>query len=473
MEFKRVDDGDEDEDALPQPDTVAPASASQPPPSSSRASQVRTEIAKLHLTNYIESLLRDRSECQQRHRQFRAHLQQENLSRKEKKTLESEFARTESSIKRVKRRALRPDQFIRLKIIGRGAFGEVYQVRDREDHSIYAMKILRKSELIAKNQVLNTLAERDFMTQSNNPWSVPLVYAFDDLRNLYLVMEFMPGGDVMNLLIKRGILTETETRFIIAETCLAIGAVHLTNFIHRDIKPDNLLLTSTGHIRLTDFGLSTKLDRYSDPLIQLIDELTDCQQQRDTPDGLTLAREKKRRDQVCSTVGTPDYIAPEVLLKQPYTQSVDFWSVGAIMYEMLFGSPPFLADTPRGTALRIVRWRDTLSFPPLPPVSADAVDLIRRLICAPEDRLDFEGIKAHRFFSGIDWDNLQNMRSPCIPVVRDEADTSNFEEFEPREEEPVIEEQEAEDIAKVAFMGFRYNRKATEVPPPPPRKDKK
>jgi serine/threonine protein kinase len=342
------------------------------------------------------------------------------------------------------------------------------------------MKVLRKSELIAKNQVLNTLAERDFMTQSDNPWSVGLVYAFDDPKNLYLVMEFMPGGDLMNLLIKRGVLTETETRFIIAETCLAIHHVHLTNFIHRDIKPDNLLLTRTGHIRLTDFGLSTKLDRYSDPLMQLIDELTDCQHQRDAASGVPAAvREKKRRDQVCSTVGTPDYIAPEVLLKQPYTQSVDFWSLGAIMYEMLFGSPPFLADTARGTALRIVRWRDTLTFPPMPPVSDDAIDLIRQLICASEERLDFEGIKGHRFFSGIDWDNLQQVPSPCVPVLRDDGDTSNFEEFEPREVEPDVDETEADEIAKVAFMGFKYNRRATEMVPQdieslrPPKRDRK
>jgi serine/threonine protein kinase len=123
------------------------------------------------------------------------------------------------------------------------------------------------------------------------------------------------------------------------------------------------------------------------------------------------------------------------------------------MYEMLFGSPPFLADTPRGTALRIVRWRDTLVFPPMPPVSDDAIDVVRRLICASEDRLGFDEIKAHRFFSGIDWENLPNTKSPCVPVLRDEADTANFDEFEPREEEPDEDEQQAEEIAKVAFMG--------------------
>jgi serine/threonine protein kinase len=447
----------------------------RPPPK--RATQIKTDIAKLHLEKHLQSVIRDSTECKQRHRQFRASLQHKPLSKKEKKNLEWEFARAESNRKRFKRRALRSDQFVRLRQIGRGAFGDVWLVRDREDGCVYAMKILRKRELIAKNQVLNTLAERDFLTQSGNPWSVQLIYAFDDPRNLYLVMEFLPGGDLMSLLIERGVLTETETKFFIAETLLAIDFVHRTGFIHRDIKPDNLLLTTDGHIRLTDFGLSTKLDRYSDPLTKLIDELTECI--HDPLAGARPIRDKKRRDQVCSTVGTPDYIAPEVLLKQPYSPSVDFWSLGAIMYEMLFGSPPFLADTPRGTALRIVRWRDTLVFPPVPPVSADAIDLIRQLICGADERLDFEGIKNHSFFCGIDWDGLAMAQSPFVPELRDEVDTSHFDAFEPRRDEPEGDEQEAEEIAKVAFMGFRYNKKAAEIVPQdieslkPPKKERK
>jgi serine/threonine protein kinase len=449
MDFQRLSNADD----LPQPGTIASASAPTRRPSSTRATHVLTEIAKVHLSNYFESVLRERSECQQRHRQFHAHLQQENLSKKEKKNLESEFARSETRIKRFSRRSIRPEQFVRLKMIGRGAFGEVYLVQDKEDGAIYAMKILSKSELVAKHQILNTLAERDFMTQCNNPWSVPLVYAFYDAKNLYLVMEFMPGGDLMNVLIKRGVLTETETRFLIAETCLAVHHVHLTNFIHRDVKPDNLLLTRTGHIRLTDFGLSTKLDRYADPLVQLIGELTDAP-----------SRRENARQRVRSMVGTPDYIAPEVLLRRPYTQSVDFWSIGAIMYEMLFGAPPFLADDARSTAIRIVNWRDNLVFPSVPPVSDDAIDLIRRLMCSAEDRLDFEGIKKHPFFSGIDWDNLQNMPSPCVPVLSNEVDTSNFEpDFGPKADPPTVDQADAEEIAKVAFFGFRYNRKATEA----------
>ena len=461
-DFTKLRGGEEDED-LPQPATFD--SEQGPVQRISRETKVKSEITKHFLEQHFQDVLRESTECKMRHQMFRRNLQSQNMSKKQKKSLESQFALKESNYKRVKRRALKPEQFDKIRLIGRGAFGEVWLVRDKEDSQVYAMKILRKSELVAKNQILNTLAERDFLTQRDNTCSVQLFYSFADAKNLYLVMEFMPGGDLMNLLIKRGVLTETETKFFVAETLQAVHQVHMNGFIHRDIKPDNLLLTKDGHIRLTDFGLSTKTERYSDPLVKLIDELTDVMQQRDDPlMGTHEVREKKRRDQVCSTVGTPDYIAPEVLLKQPYTQSVDFWSLGAIMYEMLFGSPPFLADTPRGTALRIIRWRDTLTFPPVPPVSGDAVDLIQRLLCGPEERLDYEGIKCHRFFSGIDWDNIQNTESPCIPEVHDEIDTSNFDEFEPREEDSYSDDQEADEIANVAFMGFRYNKKAATAP---------
>lgn len=480
QDFTKIGDSQEGGSDLPQPMTFE----DQQEPSShvSRAAQVKSEITKHFLEQHFHDVLRESSECKQRHREFRNRLNQGDYSRKEKKTLESEFAQNETKLKRVKRRNFRVDQFDFIKLIGRGAFGEVFVCKDREDEQIYAMKILRKAELVAKNQILNTLAERDFLTQSNNPWSVQLVYSFSDTKNLYLVMEFLPGGDLMNLLIKRGVLTETETKFIIAETLLAIHHVHETNFIHRDIKPDNLLLTKDGHIRLTDFGLSTKTDRYSDPLVKLIDELTDVIQEKNTDALLSSQpiREKKRREQICSTVGTPDYIAPEVLLKQPYTYLVDFWSLGAIMYEMLFGSPPFLADTPRGTALRIVRWRETLRFPSVPPVSSDAVDLIRHLLCDAEDRLDYEGIRSHRFFSGIDWEHIQSLESPCKPSVKDELDTSNFDEFEPKGNEPDVPANDTDDIANLAFMGFKYNKRAVmTLPPgsvalpPPSSKDKK
>lgn len=431
----------------------------------SRTSIVKSDITKIFLEQHFRNRLQESRESRQRRQNFKDSINKGGFDQNKKLELESEFNKHEVQLKRAKRRVFRISQFEKIKLIGQGAFGDVYLVRDKEDNHIYAMKILFKNQLVSKGQVLNTLAERDILTQSN-PWSVQLFYSFQDNKRLYLVMEFLQGGDLMGLLIKDGYITEDSTRFIIAETLMAIHNVHLAGFIHRDIKPDNLLITRDGHIRLTDYGLSTKLNRYSDPLLGLIDELTDIQNNGEsefTRSSNSERRSHTRREQICSTVGTPDYIAPEVLLRSPYTTTVDFWSLGAIMYEMLFGAPPFLDETPRGTALKIVRWRQTLEFPSEPPISDVAIDLISRLLCNENDRLDFDGIKNHPFFDGIDWANLQNMKSPIVPEVQDELDTSNFDEFQPRDADEDFDEYDDaknDDVAKLAFMGFTYNKMA-------------
>jgi len=425
----------------------------------SRSTELKSQITKHFFEQHFTTLFSDNKAIRNRHQAFQERMASEPESNHLQ--LKSEFTASEAALLRNKRKVLRSEQFEKLKLIGKGAYGDVYLVRDKEDSNIYAMKILRKSELIKKNQILNTLAERDFLTQSNNPWSVQLIYSFHDPKNLYLVMEFLPGGDLMTLLIKRGILTEDETRFIIAETLLAIHHVHMTGFIHRDIKPDNLLLTRSGHIRLTDFGLSTKTDRYSDPLVNLIDELTDLLRNNGNSLNSSLPNHvwnKKRREQVCSTVGTPDYIAPEVLLKQPYNIKVDFWSLGAIMFEMVFGAPPFLSETPYKTGIRIVRWNETLFFPNEPQVSQAAIDLMSHLLCDQKDRYGFDEIMNHPFFDGINWERIGTSVSPCIPICGSETDTSNFDDFEPRSDDEI--ETEKNDIADVAFMGFKYNKKA-------------
>lgn len=425
----------------------------------SEITKVKSEFAKHFLEEQFKGIHLSTTKTRARRKTFEEKLNQTTFDSIEKAVLETNFRKCETANLRVKRRVVRVDQFIKIRVIGQGAFGEVWLVREPKSNQIYAMKVLRKKDLIQRNQILNTLAERDFLTQSKNPFSVQLIYSFQDAKKLYLVMEYMAGGDMMNLLINRSFLTETETRFFIAETLLAIHHVHLTGYIHRDIKPDNLLLSRDGHIRLTDFGLSAKIERYSDPLVRLIDELMEVINVKNVklPN---IQFEKRSRAQICSTVGTPDYIAPEVLMKKPYEFSVDFWSLGAIMYEMLFGSPPFLADSPRHTALKIVRWRETLVFPPQFNVSAEAIDLIKKLLCDKEDRLDFEQIKNHSFFNGIDFENVLFSQSPLIPNVASEDDSSNFDEFESKfdQEGPDADPDDlaSQAIANVAFLGFRY-----------------
>ncbi|OHT10411.1 putative serine/threonine-protein kinase ndrA [Tritrichomonas foetus] len=473
----------------------------------SRITQYKSDITKHYLEQHFQDVFRETSESKMRRRQFRDSLKKGSYSRKERKNLKSQFAQTESTIKRFKRRNLRSSHFIKIKLIGRGAFGEVWVVRDKDDNQIYAMKVMKKSDIITKKQIINALTEQDFLTKNDNPWSVRLFYSFFDHKNLYLVMEFLPGGDLMNLLIKRGCFTETETKFFIAETLLAIQHVHITGFIHRDIKPDNILLTKDGHIRLTDFGLSTKTDRYSDPLIQLIDDFTESFSNNEIKhthenvntknipenENQTQIKAKSKREKVLSAVGTVEYIAPEVILKKPYSNKVDYWSLGAIMYEMLFGNIPFFADTPRDIAMKVIKWRETLIFPTAPPVSNDAIDLMKKLLCNAEDRIDFETIKNHRFFHGIDWNHIQDIQSPCKPTIRGEIDTSNFDDFESfsdfendnsdnsdseynsnNDDYQILDgvkipkkkkNSEVEEFTDLAFMGFKYSRRATSLSP--------
>lgn len=464
-EYERVSGEDVQQATLPQPVTIEKKKQRERQSLPSQVTQAKANMAKYCLERQFKDFFKNDKQIRQRNTRLR--------STSAPKIDDLQMIDQEIALKRLKRRTFKVEQFKKLKIIGRGAFGEVWLVRDKEDQHIYAMKVLNKRQLVQKNQILNTIVEKDFLVQNDNPWLVQLYYAFQDQKCLYLVMEYLPGGDLMTLLINRNILTETETKFLIAESVLAINCVHKQGFIHRDIKPDNLLLTKDGHVRLTDFGLSTKMDRYSDPIVELIDQITDALHETGNSSSPASIINKlyhqrqaatDRHLQVCSAVGTTDYIAPEVLLKQPYGPSVDYWSIGAIMFEMIFGYAPFSSQTQRSTASKIIHFEESLVFPPTPPVSTETISLIRGLLTDAEHRLTFEEIKAHPFFSSIDWDNLFKSTSPCIPNLDGELDTSNFDVFEPLPEDAsdqfTPEEKDVEDLANIAFMGFSYNKKA-------------
>nr|CAH8820042.1 unnamed protein product [Trichobilharzia regenti] len=310
----------------------------------------KVKVAKVTLEYYYDNLIVQYRERQNRYKILESMMESEGLSEEQKQIKRTQHALKESEFLRLKRARLTVDDFLPLKIIGKGAFGEVRLVQKQDNGYIYAMKILHKADMLQKDQVAHVRAERDILVKADNPWVVKMFYSFQDSVNLYLVMEFLPGGDMMTLLMKRDTLTEPQTQFYIAETVLAIDSIHKMGFIHRDIKPDNLLLDAKGHIKLSDFGLCTGLKK-----AHRTDFYKDLSQAKPsdfysimnfipfTTSGRADSRRraegwnKKRRRLAYSTVGTPDYIAPEVFQHKGYTNSCDWWSLGVIMFEMLIG----------------------------------------------------------------------------------------------------------------------------------------
>jgi serine/threonine protein kinase len=184
-----------------------------------------------------------------------------SIDEREKNRYREAFLKIEADVERDSAKRLSTDDFEPLTIIGRGAFGEVRLVRMRERFSreVYAMKSMLKEAMIMKNQVRHIRAERDILTESENPWIVTLYYSFQDERNLYMVMEYLPGGDLMGLLMKEDTFSESATRHYVAELIMAVSSVHALGYIHRDLKPDNILLDWEGHLKLTDLGLCKKV----------------------------------------------------------------------------------------------------------------------------------------------------------------------------------------------------------------------
>lgn len=229
-------------------------------------------------------------------------------------------------------------------------------------------------------------------------------------------MEYLPGGDFMTLLIKKNILTEEESKFYMAEMILAVEAVHKMNYIHRDLKPDNILIDKDGHIKLSDFGLCTQYD-IRPRLDYLLEMATKPVESNNGGNGQSRNRRRRLLD---SMVGTPDYIAPEVFARKGYDETVDWWSLGVILYEMLVGQPPFSSDQPDETYCKILEWDQNFYIPPEANISPCATNLIEKLISHRRERLGINGvqeIKFHPFFHGIDWKNIRSQKAPWVPEV--------------------------------------------------------
>jgi len=325
------------------------------------------------------------------------------------------------------------------------------------------MKVMKKSEMVKKNQVAHIRAERDVLALADNPWVVRLAYSFQDEANLYLVMEYLAGGDMMTVLMEKDILSIAATRFYIAEMATAIDSVHKLNYVHRDLKPDNILIDKNGHIKLSDFGLCKAFEQSEVPYLEQYNEAKNSPLAPIADSKDTAARRKnwkgRTRQLAYSTVGTPDYIAPEVFAQTGYGQECDWWSLGVIMYECLVGYPPFYAEDPMSTCRKIVNWKKTLVFPAEAQLTEDSKDLITKLICDSSNRLSYEDIKSHSFFKGLDWANIRSTKAPIIPELSGPTDTSHFDHFEEEEEDTAQEEVPTGGSGQpMPFDGFTYKR---------------
>ncbi|XP_066454125.1 microtubule-associated serine/threonine-protein kinase 2 isoform X2 [Eleutherodactylus coqui] len=342
------------------------------------------------------------------------------------------------------------EEFENIKLISNGAYGAVYLVRHKETRQRFAMKKINKQNLILRNQIQQAFVERDILTFAENPFVVSMFCSFETKRHLCMVMEYVEGGDCATLLKNIGALPVDMARMYFAETVLALEYLHNYGIVHRDLKPDNLLITSMGHIKLTDFGLS-KIG-----LMSLTTNLYEGHIEKDTREFLDK--------QVC---GTPEYIAPEVILRQGYGKPVDWWAMGVILYEFLVGCVPFFGDTAEELFGQVIS--DEIAWPDgEEALPADAQDLISQLLRqSPLERMGTGGayeVKQHGFFKDVDWNGLLRQKAEFIPQLESEDDTSYFDTRSERyhhmdsEEDDDTNDEERVEIRQFSSCSPRYSK---------------
>jgi serine/threonine protein kinase len=284
-------------------------------------------------------------------------------------------------------------------VIGKGSYAEVILARKKDTNKIYALKILKKKKIEQKNQNGHVKTERNILIDIQHPFIIKLAYAFQNEKKLYFALEYCPGGELFNLLQKKRQFSEDTAKFYIVQIILALEHLHKQDIIYRDLKPENVLIDSDGYVRLTDFGLSKK--------------------------GI---QGNKGANSVC---GTPEYLAPEILFRWGHGKAVDWWTLGAILFEMLTGLPPFYTPNREELFEKIKYY--TLKYPAY--LSPNARSLLEGLFKKePNKRLgggseDAEEIKAHPWFEGIDWNAFlrKEIPAPYTPVIKDDTDVSNFD----------------------------------------------
>jgi len=286
-----------------------------------------------------------------------------------------------------------------LYLIGTGSLGKVILVRYKKNKNIYAMKELSKSKIKINKQEENSKSERDLMIELTSPFIVNIKFAFQDETKLYIVSEFLQGGDMFYHMHHSTInFTESTVKFYIIELILAIEFLHENNVIYRDLKPENILMNSEGHIKISDFGLSKKLEN--------------------------------QKDKAYTLCGTLQYLAPEILKNKGYDKSVDWWSLGCIYYEMLTGNLPFKTN---GNKINLDVFEEKIDFDE--NMNPLLINLISQLLNVnPKKRLgygaqDAKKIKEHQYFNDVDWNKYLNkeIEPPFVPKLEGELDLRYFD----------------------------------------------
>ncbi|KAI4218509.1 MAG: hypothetical protein L6R36_008919 [Xanthoria steineri] len=392
---------------------------------------------------------------------------------------------------RKRRTRLRQGDFQILTQVGQGGYGQVYLAKKKDTKEVCALKVMSKKLLFKLDEIRHILTERDILTAAKSEWLVRLLYAFQDDQSIYLAMEYVPGGDFRTLLNNTGVLHNRHARFYISEMFCCVDSLHQLGYIHRDLKPENFLVDSNGHVKLTDFGLAAGMlspGKLESMRIKL-EEVGNMSVPFGNPTEKRTADERRegyrslRNREVNyakSIVGSPDYMAPEVLTGEEYDFTVDYWSLGCMLFESLTGFPPFAGATSDETWQNLRRWQKVLKRPeyenPNYFVSNRTWDLITRCVNSQSKRFkNINEIYKHVYFAEVDWSKLKEQRAPFVPDLDSETDAGYFDDFsneadmakykEVHDKQTALENMADRDekMGKGLFVGFTFRHRKPAV----------